>query len=176
MISLDKRQLVAITKFCDSSKLCGGISYLGNAIEACNGPIAIRVQLVVNGIKEEKIRIPKTALLDAIAAMDKDDVAIISADNIKVDRIHIGFEPLEQLFFEDLTPVFNSIKDGLPDRFIMFDGTLQNKINAALSAFGIYKEKEYGTKEKVLCISGQCEFYEVQVAIAGINLKDSEDA
>ena len=117
MISLDKRQLVAITKFCDSSKLCGSISYLGNAIEACNGPIAIRVQLVVNGIKEEKIRIPKTALLAAIAAMDKDDVAIISADNIKVDRIHIGFEPLEQLFFEDLTPVFNSIKDGLPDRF-----------------------------------------------------------
>lgn len=176
MISFTKRQLTAITDFCDKSKLNSGISYFGNSIEASSGPIAIRIQHLYDGIKEEKIRIPKIALLAAIAAMDKDDMAIITADCIKVNQISIGFEPLESLLIDDLTQIFERIDSGMPNKFILFNGTLQNKVYSALSAFGILTEKQFGYKERALFMSGSCDSFEIQVGIAGIKPNEEKDA
>ena len=144
MITFDKRQLTAISNFCDRFAR-SGISYFGNAIEASNGLVAMRIQYLA-GIKEEKVRIPRAALLAAIAAMSKDDLA----------------------------PVFRDINDGTPSKFVLFDTTCQNKLNAAIAAFGIGQEKEYGSKERNFYISGQNELFYIQVAMVGKDPNEKE--
>lgn len=172
MITFDKRQLTAISNFCDRFAR-SGISYFGNAIEASNGLVAMRIQYLA-GIKEEKVRIPRAALLAAIAAMSKDDLAVISADGIKVNAIRIEFDEPESFLFDDLAPVFRDINDGTPSKFVLFDTTCQNKLNAAIAAFGIGQEKEYGSKERNFYISGQNELFYIQVAMVGKDPNEKE--
>ena len=170
MLSLNKRQLKSLITFCPDVKLVSGINFYGNRVEANNRRVAIRVFLKLDGIKEEKITIPREALQAAIGCMDKDDFAQITAECISINNIVISFDKVQHpLFDEDVSSIFESYKSGVPRKFLMFVTTSQNNLQEALFAFGVKEEFQYGTKERNLYISGDSDLYHVEVAMAGID-------
>ena len=170
MLCLNKRQLKSIVDFCADIKSVSGINFYGNGIEANNGRIAIRVYLKLDGIKEEKVIIPREALLAAIGCMDKDDIAQITPDGIVINSIAISFKEVQApLFGDEVSRIFESYKSGVPNKFLMFVTASQNKLQEALFAFGIKEEIRYGTKERNFYMSGDGELYHVEVAMVGID-------
>lgn len=168
MLSLTKRQMKAIANFCLNA-YGEGASFFGNRIEASDGKVAIRVQLRLGGIEEEQINIPRIALIAAIAAMDKDDFARITADGIVVNHISISFNPVEQMMFSDLSPVFKDYNEGVPSKFLMFLTSNQNRFQEAMLAFEAKDETHFGSKERNLYMCGDSELYHVEVAMIGID-------
>lgn len=170
MLCLNKRQLKSLTDFCPDVKSVSGINFYGNGIEANNGRVAIRVYLKLDGIKEEKVIIPREALLAAIGAMDKDDIAQITPDGIVINSIAISFKEVEApLFGDEVSRIFSAYKSGVPNRFLMFVTASQNKLQEALFAFGIKDEIQYGTKERNFYMSGEGDLYHAEVAMVGID-------
>lgn len=169
MLCLNKRQLKSLTDFCADVKSVSGINFYGNGIETNNGKIAIRVLLKLDAIREEKVIIPREALLAAIGCMDKDDIAQVTPDGIVINNIAISFKEVEApLFGDEVQRIFSAYKSGVPNRFLMFLTASQNKLQEALFAFGVKEEIQYGTKERNFYMSGDGELYHVEVAIAGI--------
>lgn len=170
MLCLNKRQLKSLTDFCPDVKSVSGINFYGNGIEANNGRVAIRVYLKLDGIKEEKVIIPREALLAAIGAMDKDDIAQITPDGIAINSIAISFKEVEApLFGDEVSRIFSAYKSGVPNRFLMFVTASQNKLQEALFAFGVKDEIQYGTKERNIYMAGDSDLYHIEVAMAGID-------
>ena len=176
MLSLTKRQLKSLIDFCPNLKLMSGIYFYGNEIVANNGRVAIRVILKLDGFKEEKVIIPREALLAAIGCMDKDDFAQITAESISINNIVISFNEVQNpLFGDDVLRVFESYKDGVPSKFLMFVTTSQNKLQEALLAFGVKEEIRYGTKERNFYMSGDGELYHAEVVMAGIDPTEKKE-
>ena len=176
MLSLNKRQLKSLIDFCPSVKLVSGINFYGNEIEANNGRVAIRVFLKLDGFKEEKVIIPREALLAAIGCMDKDDFAQITAESISINNIVISFNEVQNpLFGDEVSRIFESYNSGVPSRFLMFITTSQNKLQEALLAFGVKEEIRYGTKERNFYMSGDGELYHAEVAMAGIDPTEKKE-
>ena len=167
MLNLTKRQMKAIANFCLNA-YGEGAAFFGNRIEASDGKVAIRVQRL-NGIEEEQVNIPRIALIAAIVAMDKDDSALITADSIVVNHISIFFNPVEQMMFSDLSPVFRDYNEGVPSKFLMFLSPNQNRFQEAMLAFEAKDETHYGSKERNLYMCGDSELYHVEVAMIGID-------
>lgn len=175
MLCLTKRQLKSLTNFCADVKSVSGINFYGNEVESCNGKIAIRVSLKLDGIREEKVIIPREAILAAIGCMDKDDIAQITADGISINNIGISFREVSAPMFDDVSRIFESYKYGVPSKFLMFVTTNQNKLQEALFAFGVKEEIQYGTKERNVYMAGDGDLYHVEVAMAGIDPTEKKD-
>lgn len=168
MLNLTKRQMKAISNFCFNS-YGAGVAFFGNRIEASDGSVAIRVQLLLDGIKEERVNIPRAAFIAAIAVMGKDDFARITADGISVNNISISFNPIQEMMFSDLSPVFDGYNKGVPSKFLMFMTSNQNRFQEALLAFGVKEETQFGSKDRNLYMSGDGELYHAEVAMVGID-------
>lgn len=169
MLCLNKRQLKSIIDFCPDVKFVSGINFYGNAIEANNGRVAIRIFLKLDGIKEEKVIIPREALLAAIGCMDKDDLAQVTSESISINNTIIYFKEVESPLFDEISKIFETYKDGVPNKFLMFVTANQNKLQEALLAFGVKEDIRYGTKERNFYMSGDGGLYHVEVAITGID-------
>ena len=169
MLCLNKRQLKSLTDFCPDVKSASGINFYGDGIEANNGRVAIRVFLKFDGIREEKVIIPREALLAAIGCMDKDDIAQITPDGIVINDIAISFKEVSAPLFDGASRIFESYKNGVPGKFLMFVTTNQNKLQEALFAFGVKDEIQYGTKERNVYMAGDSDLYHIEVAMAGID-------